>query len=109
MHVKTHPIKKCKHHYLSCDYTARDQDIIENKSVQSYQPYFSKFDEQIEEVLPTFNLWMHIRPFSGCMNFKKHRILRFLGNGMGHKMGEWRIDLNISKILKTDGCRRTNR
>jgi len=43
-------------------------------------------DEQIRDVISIFNFREHIRPFSGCIDFQKRRILRFLGNGMEAKL-----------------------
>ena len=45
----------------------RDHGILENKSVQSYQPDSSMPDEQIREVLSTFNLHPYVKAFSRCM------------------------------------------
>jgi uncharacterized protein with PIN domain len=46
----------------------RDQEILNNKAIQSYRPGSIFPDEQIREVLSAFDLRQHSRPFSRCLD-----------------------------------------
>jgi uncharacterized protein with PIN domain len=82
----------------------RDQEILGNKSVQSYQPASSIPDEQIREVLSIFNLREHIKPFSRCMvcngeivSVEKDSVIDQV------PIRVWQI---VEQFYKCQGCRR---